>query len=114
MTGVQTCALPISVSAAFHSPQMALAAEKMKNVIEETTMYPPSVYIVPNVTGIPTKELDEIRKLLLLQITGQVRWKDSVLAMKEAGVEGFYEVGSGRVLKRMNSLIITEPKCFSV
>ena len=104
----------LAVSAAFHSPQMALAAEKMKNVIEETTMYPPSVYIVPNVTGIPTKELDEIRKLLLLQITGQVRWKDSVLAMKEAGVEGFYEVGSGRVLKRMNSLIITEPKCFSV
>ncbi len=104
----------LAVSAAFHSPQMEQAAEKMKQVIEKTTLHTPSVYLVPNVTGVPTKDVEEIRRLLLLQITGQVRWKDSILAIKAAGVDGFYEVGSGRVLKRMNSLIVSEPKCFSV
>lgn len=70
--------------------------------------------MVPNVTGIPTKDIDAIRELLFLQITGQVRWKDSILAIRDAGVEGFYEVGCGRVLKRIHPFILTEPKCYSV
>lgn len=104
----------LAVSAAFHSPQMKRAANKMRQVIEQTIMYTPSIYMVPNVTGIPTKDIDAIRELLFLQITGQVRWKDSILAIRDAGVEGFYEVGCGRVLKRIHPFILSEPKCYSV
>lgn len=104
----------LSVSAAFHSPQMAEAAEIMKPLIEQVTFEAPDCYVVSNVTGQPTKDPEEIKRNLIAQITGQVRWCDSVLAMKEAGVETLYEVGYGDILKKMNKAITFRPKCIGI
>ena len=104
----------LRVSAAFHSPQMAEAAESMKSVIENAEMKEPKCYVISNVTGKPTIDLAEIKANLISQITGQVRWCDTILAMKEAGVSMLYEVGYGDVLKKMNKTITFRPKCVGV
>lgn len=104
----------LSVSAAFHSPQMSEAAEIMKIEIEETKMKEPKCYFVSNVTGKPTMNLTEIRTNLVSQITGQVRWYDSILCLKDIGVDCFYEVGNGEVLKKMNRTITLKPRCQSI
>ncbi len=104
----------LNVSAAFHSPQMKNAAEIMTKEIETVKLHEPAAYVVSNVTGRPTKELAEIKANLLTQITGQVRWYDSIIAMKDAGVEAFYEVGNGQVLRKMNKAITFRPKCMGI
>ena len=104
----------LNVSAAFHSPQMKDAADVMEKEIEKVSFREPQAYVVSNVAGKPTKNIEEIRKNLLLQITGQVRWYDSIMAMKDVGVEAFYEVGNGQVLRKMNRAITLQPKCFSI
>ena len=90
------------------------AAEIMTKEIEGVKLREPAEYVVSNVTGKPTKNFDEIRANLLAQITGQVRWYDSIIAMKNAGVEAFYEVGNGQVLRKMNKAITLQPKCLSI
>lgn len=104
----------LTVSAAFHSPQMKEAAEIMKSEIDNSSMKEPSVYVVSNVTGKPTKDLAEIKSNLISQITGQVRWYESILNLKEAGINQFYEVGHGEVLKKMNKTITIRPRCISI
>ena len=104
----------LKVSAAFHSPQMTEAAEMMKEIIEETKFSDPECFVISNVTGKPTMELNEIRTNLIRQITGQVRWCDTILSMKEAGVTMLYEVGYGDVLKKMSKTITFRPKCVGV
>lgn len=104
----------LSVSAAFHSPQMKAVAEVMKSEIEKTEMLEPKCYLVSNVTGKPTKKLDEIKSNLISQVTGQVRWYDSINALIAANIELFYECGHGQVLKKMNKTIAIRPKCLSV
>ena len=61
-----------------------------------------------------TLNLAEIKTNLISQITGQVRWADTILAMKEAGVTMLYEVGYGDVLKKLNKTITFRPKCVGV
>lgn len=104
----------LRVSAAFHSPQMAEAAGLMKSVIENAEMKEPKCYVISNVTGKPTNDLAEIKANLIGQITGQVRWCDTILAMKESGVTTLYEVGYGDVLKKLNKTITFRPKCIGV
>lgn len=104
----------LRVSGAFHSPQMASAAADMKNIIEKADMKAPKCYVISNVTGRPTKDLAEIKGNLIEQITGQVRWYDTIISMKEAGVSLLYEVGNGDVLKKLNKTITFRPKCVGV
>ena len=104
----------LRVSAAFHSPQMREAAEVMKSIIENADMNEPKCNVVSNVTGKPTMKLAEIKASLIAQITGQVRWCDTILAMKDAGVDTLYEVGYGDVLKKMNKTITFRPKCVGI
>ena len=104
----------LRVSAAFHSPQMREAAEVMKSIIENADMNEPKCNVVSNVTGKPTMKLAEIKANLIAQITGQVRWCDTILAMKDAGVDTLYEVGYGDVLKKMNKTITFRPKCVGI
>ena len=114
LAGREIAVKKLSVSAAFHSPQMAKAAEDMKSRIEALEFKEPKAALVPNVTGQPTKDIGKIKECLIAQITGQVRWHDSIIAMKERGVEAFYEVGNGKVLRKMNKVITLRPKCFSL
>ena len=95
--GAKRCvALP--VSAPFHCALMAPAAEVMAGALAETTFRPPHVPLVANVTATPVGSPETIRRLLVDQVTGMVRWRESVLAMKEAGVESLVELGAGKVL----------------
>jgi [acyl-carrier-protein] S-malonyltransferase len=104
----------LAVSAAFHSPQMAEAAAVMKAEIERTPMRRPYVFFISNVTGRMAADLKEIRANLISQITGQVRWYDSINTLVREGVEQFYEVGNGQVLRKINRAIILKPKCVSI
>lgn len=91
-------AMPLAVSAPFHCALMAPAAEAMARALAETPPRRPCVPLVPNVTATPTQDPEEIRDLLIRQVTGTVRWRESVAAMKGAGVDTVVEVGAGKVL----------------
>jgi [acyl-carrier-protein] S-malonyltransferase len=88
----------LPVSAPFHCPLMAPAADVMAEALAEAILQPPQVPVVPNVTAEPTSEPDALRRLLVEQVTALVRWRESVLAMKDRGVDTLVEVGAGKVL----------------
>lgn len=104
----------LNVSAAFHSPQMKEASESLQALIDKMAFMEPACYVVSNVTGTPTKNVDVIKENLKKQITGQVRWYDTIISMKNAGVKNLYEVGFGDVLKKLNKTITFRPKCVGI
>lgn len=104
----------LKVSAAFHSPQMAEAADIMKEEISAASFKEPSCVVISNVTGEATRDVNEIKENLIAQITGQVRWYDTVMTMKACGVSLLYEVGFGEVLRKLNKTITFRPKCIGV
>jgi [acyl-carrier-protein] S-malonyltransferase len=106
-------AVLLPVSAPFHSPLMAPAAGEMEQALAEVGIDEPAVRLYANVTAAPVEEPDEIRRLLVEQITGMVRWRESVAAMAEAGVEHFVEFG-GKVLGPMVKRIAPDAKVTSV
>jgi [acyl-carrier-protein] S-malonyltransferase len=91
-------ALPLPVSAPFHCSMMRPAAEAMKAALADVRIKAPSVPLIANVLAGPTSDPDVIRTKLVEQVTGQVRWRESVVMMAEAGVTKFVEIGSGKVL----------------
>ena len=91
-------AMMLPVSAPFHCSMMQPAAEAMATALAAVTVKPPAVPLVANVLARPISEPAEIVRCLVEQVTGTVRWRESVLFMVEAGVTVFYEVGAGRVL----------------
>ncbi len=91
-------AIMLPVSAPFHCDLMAPAAAEMTEILGAANIAPPRVPLVANVTAASVSDPETIRGLLIEQITSLVRWRESVLAMREAGVEAVYELGSGRVL----------------
>ena len=90
--------MPLPVSAPFHCPLMQPAADEMAEALQSVTLAPPSVPVVANVQAADTSDPDTIRDLLVRQVTGLVRWRESVLFMKGQGVESLVEVGAGKVL----------------
>lgn len=107
-------AIPLAVSAPFHCALMAPAAEAMAKALAATPPRPPVVPLVPNVTATPTHDPEEIRDLLIRQVTGTVRWRESVAAMKEAGVDTVVEVGAGKVLAGLVKRIDPELSALSI
>jgi [acyl-carrier-protein] S-malonyltransferase len=93
-------ALLLPVSAPFHCPLMQPAAEAMADALAGVEMAPPAVSLYANVTAAPVENPDRICELLVEQVTGRVRWRESVAAMAEAGVTHFVEFG-GKVLGPM-------------
>jgi [acyl-carrier-protein] S-malonyltransferase len=91
-------AMLLPVSAPFHSALMQPAAEVMAAALAKVTIKPPVVPLIANVTAQPVTDPGEIRRGLVEQVTGTVRWRESVAFMASAGVDVFYEVGSGKVL----------------
>ena len=91
-------AIMLPVSAPFHCALMAPAADVMAGALAEVEMAAPEVPLIANVRAAEVTEPDEIRELLVEQVTGTVRWRESVLYMKEKGVEAFVELGTGKVL----------------
>jgi len=93
-------AVLLPVSAPFHSPLMEPAARAMEQALADAEIVAPSVPLYANVTAAPVRDAAEIRRLLVDQVTGMVRWRESVAAMWEAGVTDFVEFG-GKVLAPM-------------
>lgn len=103
-------AMLLPVSAPFHSQLMAPAAEVMAAALAEVQISPPSVPVVANVTALPVSDPAQIISRLVEQVTGQVRWRESVSWMSENGVDTIVEIGSGKVLTGLNRRISREIK----
>ncbi len=106
-------ALLLPVSAPFHSPLMEPAARAMEAALAQSAIGPPAVPLYANVTAAPVSDPAEIRLLLVEQVTGMVRWRESVAAMAAAGVTHFVEFG-GKVLSPMVKRIAPEAQTTSV
>jgi [acyl-carrier-protein] S-malonyltransferase len=92
-------ALPLPVSAPFHCALMRPAADAMEYALEQAKVSPPSVPVVVNVTARPTSDPTAIKRHLVEQVTGMVRWTESVKWLAtEGGVTDLYELGAGKVL----------------
>jgi [acyl-carrier-protein] S-malonyltransferase len=91
-------AMMLRVSAPFHCALMQPAADAMAQALATTPVRPPKVPVVANVLARSVTEPEEIVRSLVAQVTGTVRWRESVAFMAQAGVKTFYEVGSGKVL----------------
>ena len=91
-------ALMLPVSAPFHCALMQPAADAMREALASVTVRAPKVPLVANVLAAPISEPDEIRNRLVEQVTGTVRWRESVAYMASEGVTTFYELGAGKVL----------------
>jgi [acyl-carrier-protein] S-malonyltransferase len=113
-------AIPLNVSAPFHSPLMEPAAAEMDAVLAEVSVEPLRVPLVANVTARPVvgdwNELKwDIRRLLVEQVTGRVRWRESMEWMAgEGGVTRFAEIGSGKVLTGMAKRIAPDAESLSL
>lgn len=94
--------IPLTVHGAFHSELMRSAQDGLAPFIEQTIFKPSSVEFVMNVPGHFVKTDEEIRRYLTAQVTQSVRWEQGILAMKEAGVELFLEIGCGKTLSGLN------------
>jgi [acyl-carrier-protein] S-malonyltransferase len=91
-------AVMLTVSAPFHCALMQPAADAMREALAAIAVHAPVVPLVSNVTAAPVTDPAAIRDGLVRQVTGTVRWRESVACMASQGVEAFYEVGSGKVL----------------
>ena len=91
-------AIMLPVSAPFHSDLMAPAADAMRHALGKVDKKNPVVPVVANVRAAPVYDADEIVQLLVTQVTGQVRWRETVEWFGQNGITTLYEIGSGKVL----------------
>ena len=94
-------AMPLAVSAPFHSPLMQPAADRMAEELNKITIRPLSVPVLTNVTAKEASNPDHVRQLLIEQITSRVRWRESILALKGLTVDTTVEFGGNKVLTGM-------------
>ncbi|MFZ1479607.1 MAG: ACP S-malonyltransferase [Paracoccaceae bacterium] len=108
-------ALILPVSAPFHCALMQPAAHKMAEALSAVVISKPSVPVVVNVRAEAVTEPDRIFDLLVAQVTGAVRWRESVLWMERAGVTEFWEIGAGKALSGMIKRIVSgEATCRAI
>ncbi len=108
-------AIPLNVSAPFHCPLMQPAADEMATALATAALVAPAVPVVANVTARPERDADVLRRLLVEQVTGRVRWRESMDWMAtEGGVTRFVEIGSGKVLTGMAKRIAPEAESLAL
>lgn len=111
-------AIPLQVSAPFHCSLMAPAADVMQAALDDVSVAPPVVPVIANVTAQPVEDPGAICRLLVEQVTGMVRWRECVLAMKDLDVDTLVELGAGKVLsgltkridRDMNGISVSDPE----
>ena len=106
--------IPLKVSAPFHCSLMNNAAEKMSLKINNVNFSKPLFDIVCNVTAKPENDPENIKKLLVEQISSTVKWRDSIINMSNSGVKNFVEIGPGKVLTGMVKRTLKNVNCFSI
>ena len=107
-------AMLLPVSAPFHCRLMQPAAEAMAAALQAVRIAAPTVPVVANVTARPVSDPDEIRRRLVEQVTGLVRWRESVEWLAAAGVDLFIEIGAGKVLTGLVRRIVPGPAALAV
>jgi [acyl-carrier-protein] S-malonyltransferase len=106
--------IPLSVSAPFHCPLMQPAADRMRDALGQVTIRPPAVPIVANVTAAEVREPETIRRLLVQQVTGRVRWRESAASFRSHGIDKTVEAGGNKVLTGMVKRIDKELETLSL
>jgi len=106
--------MPLPVGGAFHTPFMGPARDRLKKAIQEATLRAPDVPVVANVDARPYTDPDEWTSLLSAQLTSAVRWRQTVLRLRDEGVKTLVELGPGNVLTGMAKRIAPELQAFSV
>ena len=106
--------MPLNVSAPFHSILMQPAAEKMQQALAEVQMQAPQVPLITNVTAEKESDPLALKKLLVDQVTGMVRWRESMLYMEYRGIGQVVEVGAGKVLAGLAKRCSEHLETFSV
>jgi [acyl-carrier-protein] S-malonyltransferase len=101
-------AIALPVAGAFHSALMAPAAERLRAALAATKFRDPQVPVYTNVHAGPVQKASEIPLLLEAQLTKPVRWADSMVAMKAAGIDSFWELGPGKTLCGMITRTVSE------
>ena len=108
-------AIPLNVSAPFHCPLMQPAADEMASALADAAISAPRPPVVANVTARPESDPETIRRLLVEQVTGRVRWRESMEWMAtEGGVTRFVEIGSGKVLTGMAKRIAPDAETITL
>lgn len=102
------------VSAAFHSPLMLSAKEKLNLALETTNFYKPKFPVYTNVTAKPAEGITEIKSMLYEQVTAPVRWEETIRNMIDDGIKEFYEIGPGNVLQGLLKRINPDVKRFGI
>lgn len=106
--------VPLPVSAPFHSPLMAEAAERLAEVLSKIEIKEPKVKVLSNVTAEPYNSAEEVRSLLVSQVKSPVRWVDCIKFMTSKGVNEFIEIGAGKVLSGLIKRIDKEVKTVNI
>ncbi len=104
-------AIELNISAPFHCSLMRPAAETMQVALAAATIHAPTIPVIANITALPTSKPEEIRDLLVQQVTGRVRWNESVLWMADHSVSRAVEIGEGNVLSGLIRRIAKEIEC---
>ncbi|SLN45821.1 Malonyl CoA-acyl carrier protein transacylase [Aquimixticola soesokkakensis] len=107
-------AVILPVSAPFHCALMKPAADAMAEALDDVNISAPSVPLVANVRARPVEDPTLIRALLVEQVTGSVRWRESVAYMAEQGVSEIWEIGAGKALSGMVRRIAKEISCTAI
>jgi [acyl-carrier-protein] S-malonyltransferase len=107
-------AIPLAVSAPFHCPLMQPAADAMAEALSKVTIRPLAVPVLANVTAAEGSDPETIRDLLVKQVTGRVRWRESILALKGLGVDTTVELGGNKVLTGMVKRIDKDLQTISI
>jgi [acyl-carrier-protein] S-malonyltransferase len=107
-------AMLLPVSAPFHCALMAPAADAMAEALAAAALKAPIAPLVANISAAKATDPTEIRKLLVEQVTGMVRWRESILAMGAMGVTSFVELGAGKVLSGLVRRILPDATTTSI
>lgn len=106
--------IPLAVAGAFHTPIMECAVPKLSKALDEIKLQSARIPVYSNVDARPHQDPDEFRKLLVEQVCGPVLWQQTIEQMLSDGIEEFYEVGAGRVLRGLMKRINRKIPCHGV
>ena len=107
-------AIPLAVAGAFHTPIMQPAVARLKAALADVPLNKPRIPVISNVDAASHDDPEEIRRLLVEQVVSPVRWEDSIRALFAQGVDRFYEIGPGRVLRGLLKRIDRKAACEGV
>jgi [acyl-carrier-protein] S-malonyltransferase len=107
-------AILLPVSAPFHCALMKPAAKVMQDALASVIFHAPLVPVITNVEAMPVHDAEALRSGLVAQVTGSVRWRESVLRLVHEGVDSFIEVGAGKILSGLVKRIATGASCTAI